>query len=135
MKTTNCIFVLVLLLCSALSLRKEKDYKSFMNLYNSNNYLRKGALVEAKAMILPKGVIDPDFIQKKEKAMRLPKEIWCDDFVQEKEKAFKIPDAINVHDFVQKKEKLFRYTPGLKPSFAQKKEKAYLHLTKVGKLY
>ena len=105
MKTTNCIFVLVLLLCSALSLRKEKDYKSFMNLYNSNNYLRKGALVEAKAMILPKGVIHPHFIQKKEKAMHVPKDILCDDFVQKKEKAMRLPKGVIDPDFIQKKEK------------------------------
>ena len=81
-----------------------------MNLYNSNNYLRKGSLVEAKAMRLPKGVIDPDFIQKKEKLFRIPTDRKSSSFVQKNEKTF------------------------LKNK-AYLQSKAYLHLTKVGKLY
>ena len=100
-----------------------------MNLYNSNNYLRKRTLVEEKAMRLPKDIIDPDFIQKKEKAMRTPKSTWCDDFVQKKEKLFRIPTDRKSSSFVQKNEKAF-----LKNG-AYLQSKAYLHLTKVGKLY
>lgn len=77
-----------------------------MNLYNSNNYLRKRTLVEEKAMRLPKDIIDPDFIQKKEKAMRTPKSTWCDDFVQKKEKLFRIPTDRKSSSFVQKNKKL-----------------------------